>query len=140
LTAVLTLLKSDALPLEDVTDHFEHYLVAREAARVVGAVGLEIYGLDALLRSLVVCTDRRGRGVGHQLVDHMLSYARERGVRTVYLLTTTAAAFFERLEFERCDRSSVPASIAETSEFASTCPASAVCMRRSLRPAPCCRR
>ncbi len=137
LAAVLNLLQEAALPLADVSEHFEHFLVARDAGRVVGAVGLQITGRDAVLRSLVVDARWRGRGLGRALVDQALLYAGARGVQTAYLLTTTADRFFERLGFERCDRGSVPASIAQTSEFAGVCPSTAVCMRRSLASHAC---
>lgn len=135
LEAVLALLEGAGLPTSDVGQHFGRFVVVHEAGRVIGAVGVEIEGADALLRSLVVAEDRRGRGLGRRLVDRVIDAARSGGVRTIYLLTTGAAGFFERRGFERCDRAGVPPAIARTNEFVSLCPASAVCMRRELADA-----
>jgi amino-acid N-acetyltransferase len=97
-----------------------------------GLVGLELYGTDALLRSLVVGENARGNGLGSTLVGHAERYAVTKGVRSVYLLTTTAEAFFKRLGYERIDRSQAPPSIKETREFASLCPASSAFMMKGL--------
>jgi hypothetical protein len=47
-----------------------------------------------LLRSLVVDPRARTTGIGSQLVAHAEAYARARGMPSIYLLTTTAEAFF----------------------------------------------
>ncbi len=133
--AVLTLLEEAGLPTADVGQHFERFFVVHEAGRVIGAIGVETHGADALLRSLVVAREWRGRGLGRRLLDHVVDAAGSQGVRTIYLLTTSAAGFFEPRGFERCDRAGVPLAIARTSEFVSLCPASAVCMRRELADA-----
>jgi amino-acid N-acetyltransferase len=44
------------------------------------------------------------------------------------LLTTTAAPFFTRFGFTSAARDAAPAALRATAEFASLCPASAVCM------------
>lgn len=98
----------------------------------MGLVGLELYGREALLRSLVVRQLERGKGLGLALVRHAEAYAASRGVRSMYLLTLTAETFFQRLGYARLDRSAAPASIQRTSEFASLCPASSAFMMTVL--------
>ncbi len=137
LWAVLALLDAEHLPTADVGLHVKDFFVIRDAHRVIGAIGTETYGSDALLRSLIVAPDRRSRGLGRRLVEHALAASLAQDVRTVYVLTQSAERFAETLGFERCDRATVPAAIARTSEFASLCPASAVCMRRDLLPSIC---
>ena len=53
-------------------------------------------------------------------------------MRALYLLTTTAVPFFERMGFAAIDRAEAPPAIAATREFATYCPESAVLMRRRL--------
>ena len=134
--AIGALLRAADLPAEDFADHLAHFLVARRGDTVVGAVGLELHGRDALLRSLVVAPAERGAGLGGRLVDQLAAMARRRGARRFYLLTTTAEAFFAHRGFARIERGGVPAAIAATSEFHRLCPASAVCMTRPVAATP----
>jgi amino-acid N-acetyltransferase len=133
LPSVLALLQAQGLPLSDITDqHLEHFFFAGSDGSPTGLVGLEIHGVDALLRSLVVVDNARGKGLGWTLVEHAEQYAASKGVRSIYLLTTTAEGFFKRLGYERIDRSRAPPSIKRTCEFASLCPASSAFMAKSL--------
>ena len=80
------------------------------------------------MRSLVVTQKDLGRGLGRRLVDAVEILAAETGVRSIYLLTTSAEAFFEYLGFRRISREETPAAIRSTREFSSLCPATAVVM------------
>ena len=87
---VVRLLTAADLPTAGLEPSLPDFLVAEESGRVVGAVGLEVYGDYALLRSAVVEAGRRGSGVGVDLIESLLRRAGTRGVREIYLLTTTA--------------------------------------------------
>jgi len=95
-------------------------------------VGLEIHEPDALLRSLAVERRHHSRGLGARLVRAIETEARARGVTALYLLTTTATKFFERMGYTAHDRAAVPSSIAATTEFSSLCPDTADCLCRDL--------
>lgn len=99
---------------------------------VQGGIGLEPVGRAGLLRSLVVHPDARGDGYGTALVRSIERYGRENGIERLYLLTTTATPFFERLGYKQTSRAAVPEAIAETDEFSRLCPDSATCMQKSL--------
>jgi amino-acid N-acetyltransferase len=121
------------LPTDDLTaGHCENFFFTGTPDAPSGMVGLEIFGDVALLRSLVVAADRRGRGEGAALLNHAERFARDRGVRTLYLLTTTAEPFFLKHGYLRAARESAPDSIRATREFASICPASSAFMTRPL--------
>ena len=60
------------------------------------------------------------------------AHAAEKGVETLYLLTTTAADFFARRGYEAVPRSAAPAAIAATPQFRDLCPASSVLMRKTI--------
>jgi N-acetylglutamate synthase-like GNAT family acetyltransferase len=97
----------------------------------VGFGGLEVHGEDALLRSLVTLPPVRGRGIGTAMVAALEFEARLHGCRSLWLITTTAADFFQRLGYARCERAVVAPAIRETAEFSNLCPASAeVLMKR----------
>jgi len=117
-STAVALLQAQQLPVADITDeHLEHFCFAGSDGSPTGLVGLELDGADALLRSLV---------------EHAEQYASSKGVRSMSLLTTTAAAFFKRLGYERLDRCQAPPSIERTREFASLCPASSAFMVKTL--------
>ena len=130
--AILALLERAHLPTAGLVDHLEHSFVAHRGSDVVGAAAIELYEGGALLRSVVVDETERGSGVGTRLSTHALEEARKLRLPAVFLLTTTAEGFFPRFGFERIDRSEVPATVRQSIEFTSACPASAVVMRKLL--------
>jgi amino-acid N-acetyltransferase len=133
---IVRLLAGAALPHDDLTpEHLRHFLVLRDADGIAGVVGMEVADDAGLLRSLAVSQARRGGGLASRLVDALEAHARAAGIRTLYLLTTTAEGFFARRGYARTEREAVPDAIAATPEFRSICPASAACMARALVPA-----
>ena len=131
LPRILELLEEADLPVAGV-DHAESFLVAREQDRLVGCIGLEMYGEAGLLRSLVVRPDTRGRGLGKLLVERLLETARARGVSVLYLLTTTADEYFPRFGFEPIPREQADSRLQASEELRGACPDSAVCMWRRI--------
>jgi amino-acid N-acetyltransferase len=131
--AILGLLTDNGLPTDGLLDHLESAVVARLEGRVVACAALEIYPDGALLRSVAVENTLRGSGLGHQIVRAALEVARERGTRSVYLLTTTAEGFFPRFGFRRVVRADVPTGVQTSVEFQSACPASAVIMATDIK-------
>lgn len=132
LPAIRSLLRDLRLPADDVGAENQHFLVAREGADLAGCVGLELHADGALLRSLAVTPGRQGSGLGRALCAGALAEARSRGVREVYLLTTTAEGFFAKEGFARIERGQVPQGVSRSAEFRSLCPATAACMARRL--------
>ena len=132
LPAIRALLERLQLPLAGVDEHLP-MLVARENEEIVGTAGLELHADGALLRSVAVEPGRQGRQIGRQLTAAALHLAATHGADTVFLLTTTAERFFPKCGFEPVGREQVPASVRESVEFQSACPASAIVMRKRLR-------
>lgn len=131
--AVLRLLADAGLPTEDLgPDALDAFPVALDGDDVVGTVAVEAYGEDGLLRSLAVTPGRRGRRLGKRLVGVAEADARRRGLRSLALLTTTAAPFFESLGYAPAERAAVPEAIRQSSEFAGICPSSAACLTKRL--------
>ena len=126
------LLSSSDLPLDGVADTVADFYVAEAMGTVVGSVGIETHGEYGLLRSAAVSEALRGRGVGRRLVTEALNDASRRGMRALYLLTTTAEEYFPSFGFEKVERSSVPAELNDSAELKGACPASATVMRRGL--------
>ena len=93
---------------------------------------MEPCGATGLLRSVAVRAEHQGEGRGSEIVRAVLERTDAQGLRHVYLLTTTAAPFFEAFGFRPLPRAEAPDSIRRTREFSALCPDSAVLMRRSL--------
>jgi amino-acid N-acetyltransferase len=132
--AVLDLLGRAELPVEDLTDEtMNNFVVAKgQDTAVIGVAGVEIFADNGLLRSLAVDSACRGKGLGTLLTRKIESLAWHRGIRTLYLLTLTAADFFSKIGYEMIQRDRVPESIQNTPEFKGLCPVSAVCLFKVL--------
>ena len=136
LPQVLALLEKSGLPEAGLEDHVETLLVVRQAGRVVGSAGLEMYGATALLRSVATAPNLRGQGLGRNLTRAALDLAQENGVNKVYLLTETAENFFKWFGFVPIERGVVPDAVKTSVEFTDACPDTAVAMELSLPPGP----
>jgi len=129
---VLALLARSGLPEAGLAAHLATTLVARQKGQVVGSVALELYGEAALLRSVAVAPELRGRGLGQRLTNSALALARQAGVRRLYLLTESAADYFARQGFTPIPRGEVEGAVQKSVEFTSACPQSAQAMMLAL--------
>lgn len=125
-------LAAAGLPVDDLTDPGRSFYRFSRGGQTVGLGGLELYGEAALLRSIVVLPDQQGFGFGHAITLALLDQAHKKGAAAAYVLTETAAPFFQSLGFLPIARDDAPAAILTTRQAASLCPASAVLMVRSL--------
>jgi amino-acid N-acetyltransferase len=132
LAGVLDLLRQASLPTAGVQEHFSTFLVAEQDDRVIGAIGLEIYGDTALLRSAVVAPEFRNAGIGSGLFSRAHQLAAERDVRRLILLTDTAEEFFRRKGFVTIPAAGVQGPVTSSVEFTGACPSTAVCMELRL--------
>ncbi len=127
------LLIESGLPVDDLgADNLDGFLVAEDGVKLVGLIGLQLYGTIGLLRSLVVARDARKLGLGGKLVGALESAAQAAGVTELWLLTIDAENFFERHDFEIMARDAAPASIQQTDEFSNLCPGTAFLMRKVM--------
>jgi len=128
------LLRQHGLPDDDCAEQAGSFVGVFDGSKLVAAGGLEAAGDYALLRSVVVDRAYRSHGLARSITLHLLEQAAQQKYREVYLLTESAASYFESLGFSRVERGGVPPAVAATRQFAALCPASAVCMSR--RPDP----
>jgi amino-acid N-acetyltransferase len=119
------LLEEASLPLDGAREHLDHFIVGMINGQIVCSAGLEIYGSDALMRSVVVTERLRGMKYGLALIGKIMLLAKERGVLRLFLLTTTAADYFAALGFVPTSREQVPPAVKQSREFHGACPASA---------------
>ncbi|HSD68330.1 MAG TPA: GNAT family N-acetyltransferase, partial [Woeseiaceae bacterium] len=107
---------------------------AADGEALAGVVALQPFSAVGLLRSLVVAQAARSAGCGSKLVQAVERTAARSGVRQLWLLTTGAEHYFEKLGFLATSRALAPPEIRQTAEFTSLCPDSAVLMCKSLQP------
>lgn len=132
--AIVALLRQAGLPAEDFATHLDRFIVARSrTGAIVGAIGAEVYGKEALLRSLVVAEPLRRAGLGAAMLHALEAAAASWGVERWWLLTTTADAFFLRHGFVAAAREAAPPAIAATREFRELCSSVARCFTRERR-------
>jgi N-acetylglutamate synthase-like GNAT family acetyltransferase/protein-tyrosine-phosphatase len=129
---IFALLDECNLPKEGLDPHLSTTVVARNGHQLVGCAGLELYEEFALLRSVAVRTAFRGRTLGVRLTKAALDVARRHHVKTVFLLTDTAGAFFSKLGFASVPRSGVPQKVRQSVEFTTLCPDTATVMSISV--------
>lgn len=132
LAGIERLLTASALPTSGVAEAVCGFLIAESQGEIVGVVGMEYRGSYGLLRSTAVAPEWRGRGLARQLVMRIIAEAESRGIRALYLLTTTAETYFPSFGFHNTTRDTVPDEIRETGEFQGVCPASATVMCLTL--------
>ncbi|WP_245505342.1 arsenic resistance N-acetyltransferase ArsN2 [Rhizobium leguminosarum] len=126
-------LAASGLPIEDL-DYSDRsfFRATNDDGDIVGYSGVEVCGGDMLLRSVVVLPKHRGEELGAMLVRETL--ASISGKSAIYLATTSAASFFEKLGFVTIDRTKVPADVLATQQLSSICPASATVMKLTRPP------
>lgn len=135
LPVIEQLLTTSRLPLAGVAESLPGFVVAESDGAIVGTAALEVCCDNALLRSVAVAPEWRSRGLGRALVTRVIADAEARGLRALYLLTTTAEHYFPNFGFREVARADVPPDVQVTEAFRSACPASAVVMCRNCAPA-----
>jgi amino-acid N-acetyltransferase len=125
---VKSLLKDNNLPVSDLNKEII-FFVEKSADKIIAAGGLESAGKDAIIRSIAVSDDHKGKGLGGRITRQLLQYAREKSKKDIYLLTTTAEEYFPKYGFEKIDRRFVPADVKNSSQYKDVCPDTAVVMK-----------
>ena len=103
--------KGDMLPrsLSDIYENLRDYFVFEEdEGEVVGSAAIHLMWEDlAEVRSLAVRDGSMRRGIGTKLVEACISEAIVLGIARVFALTYKPE-FFEKLGFQRVDKSELP--------------------------------
>lgn len=125
-------LEAAHLPTDDLAEPDRLFFQLADEAGPIGFIGLEGEGPDRLLRSLVVLPGRKRKGYGGLLVAHAETHARQHGVARLHLLTTSVADFFGNRGYYPAKREAAPPAIAQSAQFRTLCPASAVYLVKEL--------
>ena len=131
-TAVIELLTAEKLPVADLPETLENFIVAIADAEVISVAGLEVYGNYGLLRSVAVKSSFRSQGIAGKLLRQIDALSSLKGLTALYLLTETAPYYFELKGYQKISRDEVPDTVKESSEFSHVCPISAIVMHKPL--------
>ncbi|WIO74119.1 arsenic resistance N-acetyltransferase ArsN2 [Porticoccaceae bacterium LTM1] len=132
---VAELLQDSSLPTSDLkVDNNNFFFGIYDGDVLTSCVGVEVLGEIALLRSLAVLPSRQRKGDGAALVRHVEIFCASKGVKAIYLLTTTATSYFSMFGYASAPRESVLESVKSTTQYSSVCPGSAKIMFKKLDP------
>lgn len=130
--SVFELLAEAKLDFSDLKQPNIRLFRFEENGQTMGAGGLEIFGDQALLRSVAVKKELQGKGLGKEMVAQIEQAARKSGIKSFYLLTNTAPEFFKSIGYQQIERNDFAEPLKQTTQFSGLCPVSAVCMMKLL--------
>jgi amino-acid N-acetyltransferase len=97
-----------ARPLSELYEDVRDLFIIRDGDRVVACAALHVSWSDlAEIRSMAVAEDRKGKGLGAQLVAACIKEAAELGIKTVFCFTYQPG-FFKRFRFVDIDKMELP--------------------------------
>jgi amino-acid N-acetyltransferase len=120
------------LPTLYIHRHLKSFMVAKRAKKIVGVIGVEVYGREGLLRSLCVDKAYRGQGIAKMLYAKIVAYARTRKIDRLYLFTMYAEKFASKLGFRKIEKKRIPKSIRSTWQFRGSRRYPVVCMMKRI--------
>lgn len=93
--------------------HWEHFFVAEKmddvsVPQVVGTIGMEQYGTDGLVRSLVIEKGNQSTKLVLELLNIVLSYGKQIGCTSLYLVAGAMNPLFEQLGFREAEHGDIP--------------------------------
>lgn len=130
--SVFELLAEAKLDFSDLKQSNIRLFRFEEDGLLIGICGLESFDDQALLRSVAVTKEFQGKGFGKEMVAQMEQVAKQSGIKSLYLLTTTAAGFFKSIGYQQINRDDFAETLKQTSQFSGLCPVSAICMKKEM--------
>lgn len=127
-----SLLKKYNLPANDIMEHIDNFIVAEHENKIIGVGGYEALGDVALLRSIAVAQEYRGKSIGVNIYHLLKRKIKNKGIKEVYLLTETATDYFQKLGFTIKGRTTIPKTVMQTKQFRELCPSTAIIMFNDL--------
>jgi len=126
------LLKKYNLPVNDIMEYIDNFVVSEQGNNIIGVGGYENLGEIALIRSIAVAQEYRGESVGVNIYHLLEKKIIHIGIKEAYLLTETAADYFKKIGFTIIKRTSIPEAVTITKQFKELCPSTAIIMFKEL--------
>ena len=126
------LLKKYHLPVNDILEYIDNFVVSEQENRIIGVGGYETVGDIALIRSIAVVQEYRGKSIGINIYRLLERKILNTGIKEVFLLTETASDYFKKLGFTIKNRANIPHAVTTTKQFKELCPSTAIIMFNEL--------
>ncbi|MDX1807926.1 MAG: N-acetyltransferase [Sulfurospirillaceae bacterium] len=95
---------------DEIATNIRSYILAKEDGRLLGFGALHFHTNElGEVRSLIVSSDARGKGIGKNIVKQILEEAKLLGAKKIFALTYKKS-FFEGLGFVEIPKEDLPAS------------------------------
>lgn len=127
------LVSAELVPVELASDHLHIFYEKDCFGKIVGVIGIEVYGNDSFLRSLAVRKGMRNQGIARSLLNEALVFAKRIRSYNLYLITETIGETMSRHGFSDIPREQVPSAILKSPYFNGICPCSCRIMYRDIR-------
>jgi len=128
------LLKSAELVPEGLEkDNLTFFCAREDSGKIIGVVGVEIYGDACLLRSLAVEKSKRNQGIARSLIQQAFAFACSVKSYNAYLLTETIGDTMHRYGFKDLAREEAPKALLQSPFFNGMCPCSCQLMYKNIR-------
>jgi len=122
------LLKHYNLPVNDILEYIDNFVVSEQDNKIIAVGGYEIHEGISLIRSIAVAQEYRDRSIGVDIYHLLERKIKNNGINKAYLLTETATGYFKKLGFTIKERTSIPKAITQTKQFKELCPSTAIVM------------
>ena len=129
---ILALLQAEKLAVDDLPETLENFRVVLHNGDFIAVAGFEIYGDNALLRSIAVNKGFRNLGIAAKLIHRMEVLTGIKELHEMYLLTETAADYFVRHGYKTISRDDVPELVKQSAQFNGACPETAIVMKKFI--------
>lgn len=101
-----------------IEQHVDRFIVvANKDDQLIGTVGVEKYGTDGLLRSLVLDSVMWNEYLSLQFLEVVLQHTKEQQIDTVYLCTKGTNMLFHYLGFQKTNVENVPDHVKKSPHF-----------------------
>lgn len=133
LKGIYSLLTPLNLPIEGIEDHLDNFFVIRDKNIVIGVGGIEIYEETGLLRSIAVNPHYQKQGLGRQIIEYLLEYAKDKKqLKSLFLLTDSVPELYKKFGFNFIQRKYANPKIEQSEEFKGSCALTAKLMVKTL--------
>lgn len=126
------LLNKYNLPVNDIMEYIDNFVVAEQENNIIGIGGYENLGKIVLIRSIAVAQEYRGESIGVNIYHLLEKKIKDIGIKEAYLLTETAADYFKKIGFTIKERTMMPEAVTTTRQFKELCPSTAIIMFNEL--------